>query len=103
MDNGCLKNDEKYQKLLEVIEANKNIRGSLIRVLHDAQEIYGYLPIEVQKVVAEGLGIPLAEVYGVVTSQQSRRANTRFRYVSERLAMLKALTSFSKNSKKNWA
>ena len=67
MDNGCLKNDEQYQKLLEIIEVNKNIRGSLIRVLHDAQEVYGYLPIEVQKVVADGLGIPLAEVYGVVT------------------------------------
>ncbi|MBQ3894240.1 MAG: NAD(P)H-dependent oxidoreductase subunit E [Clostridia bacterium] len=67
MDNGCLKNDEKYQKLLEIIEVNKNVRGSLIRVLHDAQEVYGYLPIEVQKVVAEGLGIPLVEVYGVVT------------------------------------
>ncbi|MCR5693745.1 MAG: NAD(P)H-dependent oxidoreductase subunit E [Clostridia bacterium] len=67
MDNGCLKNDEKYQKLLEVIEANKNIRGSLIRVLHEAQGIYGYLPVEVQKTVAEGLNVPLAEVYGVVT------------------------------------
>ena len=67
MDNGCLKNDEKYQKLLEIIEANKPVRGSLIRVLHEAQQIYGYLPIEVQKTVAEGLGVPLAEVYGVVT------------------------------------
>jgi NADP-reducing hydrogenase subunit HndA len=39
----------------------------LIHVLHEAQEVYGYLPIEVQKVIAEGLNIPLAEVYGVVT------------------------------------
>ena len=36
-------------------------------MLHEAQEIYGYLPISVQKIVAEGLNIPLAEVYGVVT------------------------------------
>ena len=67
MGKECLKNDEKYQKLLEIIEAGKNTKGSLIRVLHDAQEVYGYLPIEVQKVIAEGLNIPLAEVYGVVT------------------------------------
>jgi len=41
--------------------------GALIQVLHMAQGIYGYLPLEVQTVVAEALQIPLAEVSGVVT------------------------------------
>ena len=36
-------------------------------VLHKAQEIYGYLPIEVQTIIAEGLSVPLQEVYGVAT------------------------------------
>ena len=36
-------------------------------VLQGAQEIYGYLPLEVQEKVSEGLNIPLEEVYGVVT------------------------------------
>ena len=36
-------------------------------VLQQAQDVYGYLPIEVQTMVAEGLGISLEEVYGVVT------------------------------------
>ena len=36
-------------------------------VLQEAQDIYGYLPYEVQKMVAEGLGVPLEEVYGVAT------------------------------------
>jgi NADH:ubiquinone oxidoreductase subunit E len=36
-------------------------------VLQEAQEIYGYLPIEVQKMVADGLGVSLEEVYGVST------------------------------------
>ena len=36
-------------------------------VLQQAQDIYGYLPIEVQKIVADGLGMPLEEVYGVAT------------------------------------
>ena len=67
MDKEVLKDEAKYKKLLEIIESNKEVRGSLIRVLHDAQEVYGYLPIEVQKVIADGLNIPLAEVYGVVT------------------------------------
>lgn len=41
--------------------------GSLIQVLHMAQGIYGYLPLEVQQVVADALEIPLSEVSGVVT------------------------------------
>ena len=68
MSNGCACGwEEKQAKLLAVIEKNKNVEDSLIHVLHEAQEIYGYLPISVQKIVAEGLNIPLAEVYGVVT------------------------------------
>ena len=41
--------------------------GSLIQVLHMAQGIYGYLPLEVQRVIADGLELPLAEVSGVVS------------------------------------
>ncbi|THB67010.1 MAG: NAD(P)H-dependent oxidoreductase subunit E [Gammaproteobacteria bacterium] len=47
-------------------DAQKN-RAYLIQVLHKAQEIFGYLPEEVQKVVAKKLNIHLAEVYGVVS------------------------------------
>ncbi|MBS5569724.1 MAG: NAD(P)H-dependent oxidoreductase subunit E [Clostridiales bacterium] len=63
-DGSC---DEKLVKLQEIIAENKDKQGSLIHVLHEAQLIYGYLPIEVQKIIAEGMNIPLAEVYGVVT------------------------------------
>jgi NADH-quinone oxidoreductase E subunit len=59
--------EEKLQKLLEIIEKHKDERGALIPVLHDAQELYGYLPLEVQEEIADGLGVPLTEVYGVVT------------------------------------
>ncbi|MBR5280490.1 MAG: NAD(P)H-dependent oxidoreductase subunit E [Clostridia bacterium] len=59
--------DEKSKKLLAVIAAEKDTPGSLIHILHEAQEIYGYLPIEVQKMISEHTGIPLAEIYGVVT------------------------------------
>lgn len=58
---------EQQEKLLEVIAKNKDLPGALLPVLHEAQEIYGYLPIEVQQMVADGLGVSLSEVYGVAT------------------------------------
>ncbi|MDR0405743.1 MAG: NAD(P)H-dependent oxidoreductase subunit E [Clostridiales bacterium] len=58
---------EQEARLSAVIARHKGARGALIPVLHEAQEIYGYLPIEVQKMVSEGLEVPLAEIYGVVT------------------------------------
>ena len=58
---------EQEKKLLEVIEKNKDLPGALLPVLHEAQDIYGYLPIEVQQMVADGLNVSLSEVYGVAT------------------------------------
>ena len=59
--------DEQKAKLMAVIEENKNVPGAVMPVLQAAQEIYGYLPYEVQLMVAEGLNVPLEEVYGVST------------------------------------
>ena len=58
---------EQEKALRELIAACKQQQGALMPVLQGAQEIYGYLPIEVQTIIAEELNIPLAEVYGVVT------------------------------------
>ena len=58
---------EQETKLLEVIEKYKGTDGPLMPVLQEAQEIYGYLPIEVQKMISEGLDISLEHIYGVVT------------------------------------
>ena len=58
---------EQEEKLLKVIAEHKGEQGALIPVMHEAQDIYGYLPIEVQKMISEGLGVPLAEIYGVAT------------------------------------
>ena len=46
---------------------NKDIPGVAMAALQKAQEIYGYLPLEVQKAVAAGLNKPLAEIYGIAT------------------------------------
>ena len=59
--------EEQAAKLQKVIEAYKNEKGAVMPVLQEAQEIYGYLPVEVQQMIAEGLDVPLEEVYGVST------------------------------------
>lgn len=58
---------EQEAKLHEVINKYKGTDGPLMPVLQEAQEIYGYLPIEVQKIISEGLDISLEHIYGVVT------------------------------------
>ena len=46
-------------KLLEVIAKYKGQKGALMPIMQEAQNIYGYLPIEVQRMIAEGLNVPL--------------------------------------------
>lgn len=58
---------EQEAQLKAVIEAKKSIPGSLMQVMQDAQEIYGYLPLEVQQIIAEGMGVSVEEVYGIAT------------------------------------
>ena len=58
---------EQEEKLLDVVQRLKWERGCLMPIMQEAQEIYGYLPYEVQKMIAEELEIPLEKVYGVAT------------------------------------
>ena len=58
---------EQKEALDEVIAKHKGEAGALMPVLQEAQEIYGYLPEEVQKMIAAGLEVPYSEVFGVVT------------------------------------
>lgn len=60
-------NPVEVNKLKEVCASFGNQAGELINVLHKAQEIFGYLPAEVQEIVAQELKVPVAKVYGVVT------------------------------------
>ena len=55
------------EQLIAVIEKYRGTKGALMPVLQEAQEIYGYLPIEVQKIIALRMGVSLEEVYGVST------------------------------------
>jgi NADH:ubiquinone oxidoreductase subunit E len=59
--------EEKYRELDEVIERYGQQEGQLIRILKEAQDIFGYLPEEVQTYIAGKLNLPVSEVNGVVT------------------------------------
>ena len=54
-------------ELLKVIEQHKGEKGCLMPIMQKAQDIYGYLPLEVQAIIAKELGISVEEVYGVST------------------------------------
>jgi len=56
-----------YDAVSKVIEKYKGTEGALIMVLHEVQEIYGYLPMELQRFIADGMNIPVSEVSGVVS------------------------------------
>ena len=58
---------EQEAELKAVIEANKDDKSMLMHVMQEAQGIYGYLPYEVQVMIAEGMDIPIEKVYGVST------------------------------------
>ena len=71
---------EQEEQLMAVIAEHKDQEGAVIPVLHKAQEIYGYLPIEVQTMIAEGLDVPLAEIYGIVTFYTQFSLNPKGEY-----------------------
>ena len=58
---------EQEAQLLEVIAKYKGVEGALMPVLQQAQEIYGYLPQEVQRIIALNMDGSMEEVYGVTT------------------------------------
>ena len=69
-----------FDQLQAVIDEYKDTKGPLMRVMQHAQEIFGYLPIEVQKIIAEKMGVPLEEVYGVVSFYAQFSLNPKGKY-----------------------
>ena len=64
---GKTEQERQYAQITNIIDLYKNKKGSLIQILHLAQEIYGYLPQELQEFIAKNMGIPLSEVADVVS------------------------------------
>ena len=74
------KQNQQYEQLKAVIEEKKDLRNPLIEILRTAQEIFGYLPIEVQEFIANEMGIPASKIYGVVTSYNFFSMKPRGKY-----------------------
>jgi len=72
---------EKYAKLDQVIAAHRSEKGALMPVLQEAQEIFGCVPMDVQEIIADGLGTTLSEVYGVTTFYSQFSLQPRGEYV----------------------
>ena len=71
---------EQEDKLREVIAQYKGQPGATMPVLQAAQEIFGYLPEEVQIIIAEGLDLPLSEIYGVASFYAQFTLNPKGQY-----------------------
>ena len=63
----CSKDSIEKIKAKEIVEAHKKIKGALIPVLHEVQNLFGYLPEDALIIVSEELNIPMSEIYGVAT------------------------------------
>lgn len=59
--------ETQLKELTAICEQFKNDPGELINILHAAQGLFGYLPMEIQEIIANQLQIPISKVYGVVT------------------------------------
>lgn len=63
----CGGKDERIERLIKIIEKCNNDKSQLMYILNEVQSIYGYIPMEAQKIISEELNIPMAEIYGVIT------------------------------------
>lgn len=60
-------NETAVKQIEKIIERYQDEKTPLMMILSDIQNEYGYIPLEVQELVSEKTGIPVAEIYGVVT------------------------------------
>ena len=66
---------EQEEKLLAVIAQHKGEEGALMPILQGAQDVYGYLPIEVQRIIARETGASIEEIYGVASFYSQFKLN----------------------------
>lgn len=71
---------EQKEALLSVIRELKDEKGCLMPIMQKAQEIYGYLPIEVQKMIADELHVPMEKIYGIATFYSQFALNPKGEY-----------------------
>ena len=68
------------KELVDFIRAHSQDKGSMMPILQKAQEMYGYIPEEVQIIIAEETGVPLSEIYGIVSFYSQFTLNPKGKY-----------------------
>ena len=76
-----LENKEKYEALQNVIDELRNEPGALMPIMQRAQDIFGYLPEEVQNYIAKELDIPVSDIYGVATFYAQFNLEPKGKYI----------------------
>lgn len=71
---------EQEKELLAVIEKHAGEKGAMMPILQEAQGIYGYLPIEVQKIIADKTGVSMEEIFGIVSFYSQFKLNPDGKY-----------------------
>ena len=71
---------EQEEKLLAVIAKHAGEKGAMMPILQEAQEIYGYLPLEVQEIIAAKTGVSLEEIFGIVSFYAQFKLNPDGQY-----------------------
>ena len=76
-----LENKEKYEALQNVVDELRNEPGALMPIMQRAQDIFGYLPEEVQNYIAKELDIPVSDIYGVATFYAQFNLEPKGKYI----------------------
>jgi len=71
---------EQKGRLLKAIDSNRKKEGMLVMILHEAQDIYGYLPYEVMEIISKELNVSINEVYSVASFYTQFRLNKSGKY-----------------------
>ena len=69
------------KQIIEIISRYKDEKTPLMMILSDIQKEFGYIPLEVQELISEQIGVPVAEIYGVVTFYSFFSLNPKGKYV----------------------
>lgn len=80
MSNQFIETPEQKAELDKVLKSLKNVPGPLMKAMQQAQDIYGYLPVEVQMRIADACNVPLEEVYGIATFYAQFNITPRGKY-----------------------
>ena len=80
MSNSFIATPEQDKAFDEVLKELETVPGPLMKALQKAQEIYGYLPIEVQSRIADKFDVPLEEIYGISTFYSQFKLEKKGKY-----------------------